>query len=443
MKKLVFLRVCVLWFIGIRAFAQFEDIYQHRYAQGILELANAGVVQGYDGNLFKPDQAVTRAEMLKIILVAGNIEIMSGSRDCFKDITGDERFANFVCTAKDLGIVQWYPDGNFKPNQKVSFVEALKIALVGFRVSVPDSDSSFWYGKYLDFVDKKGIFSKSEWYPDYAMTRGMMAHLVAQLLKGGQSSRAWSFVNKSPGCSKSQPSSFSTTVVVDGVERHFIMNLGSSYRQENPAKLIFGFHGRTSDNRTVAGYYDLDEAESNAVFVYPLGLPEEWPQRNWRSGGDRPKALRDYQLFDQIFQLIADQYCIDLNQVYVAGHSLGGWFTSMLNCARGNKIRGTGIVAGSPMLFPTCSAPSAAIIFHNPADSLASFAWGEQIRDKILKQNQCWPETREYPNNKGMECIEYTQCLPGAGVVFCKYFEGWHFWPGGASSMMIDFRNKQ
>lgn len=92
--------------MGIGAFAQFEDTYGHRYEQSIIELADVKIVQGYDGNLFKPDQAVTRAEMLKIILVAGNTEIMSGSRDCFKDITGDERFANFICTAKDLGIVQ-------------------------------------------------------------------------------------------------------------------------------------------------------------------------------------------------------------------------------------------------------------------------------------------------------------------------------------------------
>lgn len=41
------------------------------------------------------------------------------------------------------------------------------------------------------------------------------------------------------------------------------------------------------------------------------------------------------------------------------------------------------------MLFPKCSGPSAAIIFHNPSDHLASFAGGEQIRDAILKQNQC------------------------------------------------------
>lgn len=87
--------------------------------------------------------------------------------------------------------------------------------------------------------------------------------------------------------------------------------------------------------------------------------------------------------------MIEEQYCIDPGEVSVVGHSLGGWFTSMLGCARGAKIKGVGIVAGSPMSFPKCSAPVAAMIFHNPADNLASFAGGEQIRNQILKQNQC------------------------------------------------------
>lgn len=86
---------------------------------------------------------------------------------------------------------------------------------------------------------------------------------------------------------------------------------------------------------------------------------------------------------------VSNHYCVNPDEIYVVGHSLGGWFTSMLNCARGDKIRGVGIVGGSPMIFPKCSGPSAAIIFHNPADPLASFAGGEQIRNNILKQNQC------------------------------------------------------
>lgn len=88
-----------------------------------------------------------------------------------------------------MGIVQGYPDGSFKPNQKVLFSEALKIAIEGFRIETRAIDSPFRYAKYLDFVHQNGIFSQYEYFPEQDMTRGMMAHLAASLLRGQSSSR--------------------------------------------------------------------------------------------------------------------------------------------------------------------------------------------------------------------------------------------------------------
>jgi hypothetical protein len=46
----------------------FEDTIGHEYQSDITQLFSLNIVQGYPGNLFKPDQTVTRAEMLKIIM---------------------------------------------------------------------------------------------------------------------------------------------------------------------------------------------------------------------------------------------------------------------------------------------------------------------------------------------------------------------------------------
>lgn len=58
----------------------------------------------------------------------------------------------------------------------------------------------------------------------------------------------------------------------------------SNYQQSSstPARVIFAFHGRTSPNNGL-GYYGLKEAAAgNTIIIYPAGLPEEGPQRNWR-----------------------------------------------------------------------------------------------------------------------------------------------------------------
>lgn len=440
MKNLIFFLFTFLLLSFNFTTANFSDTEGNRYQGAIQELADRGIVQGYPWNLFKPEQAITRAELLKIILFSANIELESWEETCFNDVPQGERYYDIVCTAKAMGIVQGYPDGSFKPNQKVSFAEGLKMGIEGFWIQTKEKKSDFRYEKYLDFVHQNSIFSQYERYPEGEMTRAMMAHLANSLLKG--QSKSWEYQrqsSKSAGCGKSQPSSLPNAVMVNGIERHFITSLGKNYSSLTPAKLFVAFHGRTSPNNGL-GYYGIENAsDGNSIFLYPAGLPEEGPQRNRRDPWDKVSALRDYELFDAMVKEVSDQYCIDLDEVYVVGHSLGWWFTSMIGCARGAQVHGVGIVGGSPMLFPTCSGPISAIIFHNPSDPLASFAGWEQIRDKILKQNQCWTETESYPSSSDMECTRYTQCLPWAGVVFCKYFSGGHMRPSGAEKMMMDF----
>ncbi len=46
----------------------FDDTIGHTYQSDISQLSDLNIVQGYPGNLFKPDQTVTRAEMLKIVM---------------------------------------------------------------------------------------------------------------------------------------------------------------------------------------------------------------------------------------------------------------------------------------------------------------------------------------------------------------------------------------
>lgn len=282
MKIRLFLLFALLLLPGISA-AHFSDTDGHLYEEVIKELANTQIVKGYPDGTFKPDQGITRAEMVKIVLLAGKWEIMSGNENCFSDVSQEERYFDPLCSAKAMGIIQGYPDGTFKPNQKVSFVEGLKIAIEGFKIQTREVKSDFRYTKYLDFVHQNSIFSKYAFYPEQELTRGMMAHLAVKLLQG--QSKNWDFVRdiRSPGCGKSQPMTPPSTVMVRGQERHFITKVGSNYSSSRPAKLIFAFHGRTSPN-TGLGYYGIEDAsDGNAIFVYPAGLPEEGPQRNWRS----------------------------------------------------------------------------------------------------------------------------------------------------------------
>lgn len=251
------------------SFAQFSDMQDHRYAPAIDALAERQIVQGYPGNLFKPDQSITRAEMLKIILLAANIERFPLEEACFRDVNSNERYAEVVCTAKAMGIVQGYPDGSFKPNQKVSLVEGLKMAIVGFGIEAKETNPDLRYQKYLDFAHQHSIFSKYEFFPEQDLSRGMMAHLAIKLLEGQTGSWNGNHEPRSQGCGKSQPSSPLSAVMVNGIERHFITDVSKYHHSSSPARLIFAFHGRTSPNNGLS-YYGLKEASAgNTIIIYP------------------------------------------------------------------------------------------------------------------------------------------------------------------------------
>ena len=106
MKNLIFVLLLVFGFTFSLTFAQFSDSDQSPYASAIAQLANRNIVKGYPDGTFKPQQAITRAEMLKIILLAANVEVLLGQETCFSDVPKEERYVDIVCSAKAMGIVK-------------------------------------------------------------------------------------------------------------------------------------------------------------------------------------------------------------------------------------------------------------------------------------------------------------------------------------------------
>lgn len=403
-------------------FASFHDSMDHMYASAITQLSEAGIVGGYKDGTFRPDQSITRAEMLKIIMRAAEIPLQENNSNCFRDVKNKDRFADYVCTAKTHEIIQWYEDGSFRPNTTVTIAEGLKIALKGFGIRT-ESTTGEWYQEYLDFVHKNGIFSQYSIYPHKGMTRGMMAHLTASIINNTGKQRTGSRNNKSSWCQAPHPTATPTSLLIHGQERSLIADIGAGYQHGTPTQLIIAFHGRTNSNAQVRQYLKLDKNFwSNSIIVYPSGLPEEGPTRNWMNPGEKATALRDYAFFDEIVKEFSSRYCINMDEIYVVGHSLGAWFTNNLGCARGHIIRGIGSVGGSMTIWAQhCTGPVDAIIMHHPKDNLASFAGGEQARDTILKQNQCdTSKTESVWPDRGF-CQKYTACASGARVVWCPH----------------------
>lgn len=249
-----------------------------------------------------------------------------------------------------------------------------------------------------------------------------MAFLVHQLLlhKEGQRPFTAQRQNGSVGCGKMPPQNTPVMSMIQGKERNYITVIPKNYQKDEPKKLIFAFHGRTNSNTMVRGYYGIEQASiGQAIIVYPEGLPAGTSSRNWSDPGDPADAQRDFVLFDQLREEFSNNYCIDLDEVYVVTHSLGAYFANALGCFRGDVIRGVGSLGGGTSL-GNCSDPVAAMIWHNPKDNLVSFQAGLIARDQFLKQNQCGKTTLSAEPLAG-NCIEYQGCYEGAPVIWCPH----------------------
>jgi hypothetical protein len=146
----------------------FSDVNNlHSNFNAINFLKDLGVINGYSDGSFKPNGLVNRAELMKMVveMVSGDPRQIGVYENCFSDVT-DDWYAPYVCYAKEAGWVDGYSDGTFLPAQKVNRAEAIKIILNAYYdCDVPCLDSYVFGPEY--HADIPNDANVDEWYYPY------------------------------------------------------------------------------------------------------------------------------------------------------------------------------------------------------------------------------------------------------------------------------------
>lgn len=199
-----FLRTRGVWLVMLLLFslpgvhAAFSDVpVSHPNRAAIEYLQQQGILQGYNDGTFRPDTPVNRVEALKMILLGNKIPLEKAHGQLFPDTPANAWYADYLQTAKNLGIVRGYDDGTFKPEQTVALVENLKIALLSAHIdttgiSVEDSmyadvqhQQSVWYAPYLQYAKNHRLIdadASNRINAGQGMTRGKLAELMYRLM---------------------------------------------------------------------------------------------------------------------------------------------------------------------------------------------------------------------------------------------------------------------
>lgn len=129
-------------------------------------LTGKGILLGYEDNTLRPNNPVKRSEFLKMLTIALKADTKGFGKPCFKDVVGTEWFAPYVCFAKDAGWVNGYGDGKILPDNQISLAEALKIIVTAEKWNLNDAKDypvpkdwkivkEAWYVPYIKVAHKK------------------------------------------------------------------------------------------------------------------------------------------------------------------------------------------------------------------------------------------------------------------------------------------------
>lgn len=200
MKKFIYLFLSAALLLNVSlahaVVSEFKDTQGHWARTYADYLHGECGVDGYkdgDGYLlyeFRPDNTITRAELVKMVLgCMGTMDY--GTPKTFSDIHDSDWFKAAVDAASSLDWIEGYSDGTFRPNNNINRAEALKIIIAsqfkdkdisGGSENFSDVNGGNWFASYVSFAVMKNYvsgYNDGTFRPGNNITRAEAAKILA------------------------------------------------------------------------------------------------------------------------------------------------------------------------------------------------------------------------------------------------------------------------
>lgn len=135
--------------IGASAASKFTDVDGHWGQSYVDYYTEKGVVNGYPDGTFRPDDKITRAEAAQVLL---NYFKFTGKGAGFSDVPATAWYYNAVLAAQQNGAFQGYEDGTFKPANNITREEVI-VMLRRITTAEEDQESGKHFMDYYDVCD--------------------------------------------------------------------------------------------------------------------------------------------------------------------------------------------------------------------------------------------------------------------------------------------------
>lgn len=121
----------------------FSDMKHVAWAQEAVEfLLSRGICNGRDSETFAPDEYVTRAEFIKMVVKAMGLKTESEDTP-FSDVSADDWYAPYALAAYKQGIALGDERGSFRPNETITRQDMAVMLYRALAADKPTADASF------------------------------------------------------------------------------------------------------------------------------------------------------------------------------------------------------------------------------------------------------------------------------------------------------------
>lgn len=170
----------------------FSDISGHWSEVYVKKCVEAGIINGYTDNTFRPDAKITRAETASLITKL--FALKSADTDSFADVKSSDWFRACVSAAYGAGIVNGYYDGSFRPENNITRQDMAVMLVRGLEndnISIEGSMTFDDEGLIADYAKKSvgklaanGIITgyNNMFRPGDELTRAEAAALICRIM---------------------------------------------------------------------------------------------------------------------------------------------------------------------------------------------------------------------------------------------------------------------
>ncbi len=169
---------------GVFAASSYTDVAGLGCEEAVELLTGLGIVKGDGDGTYRPEDTLTRAEMTVILVRAQGLEgiIDTEGAAIFDDVTNDHFAFGHITLGYHTGMINGMGDGTFAPDEPVTYAQAVKMVVCALGYEAHASRQGGYPAGFMTVASGLKILPKTGVNGNDPISRGAMAELVYNAL---------------------------------------------------------------------------------------------------------------------------------------------------------------------------------------------------------------------------------------------------------------------